>query len=106
MGAARETIHDLVGETTAGAARDDSRSRRRDDRWGGARRFTISCKRRPVRRAGRDGWGCRGIGGIGTVGGMKVDATLTSGLTAVGQSARDLEAAGYSGVWSIEAGHD
>ena len=37
---------------------------------------------------------------------MKVDAVLTVGLKEAGEAARQLEDEGYSGIWSVEAGHD
>ncbi|MCC2110411.1 MAG: TIGR03617 family F420-dependent LLM class oxidoreductase, partial [Hyphomicrobiales bacterium] len=37
---------------------------------------------------------------------MKVDANLPFGLRDAASAARDLEAAGYSGVWTAETSHD
>ena len=37
---------------------------------------------------------------------MKVDATLSGGLSGAGSSARQLESAGYSGIWTAETNHD
>ncbi|MXZ51758.1 MAG: LLM class flavin-dependent oxidoreductase, partial [Acidimicrobiaceae bacterium] len=37
---------------------------------------------------------------------MKVDALLTGSITEVGTAAAQLEAAGYSGVWTVEGPHD
>ena len=37
---------------------------------------------------------------------MKVDGSLSSSIVKAGQSAADLEAAGYSGAWTAETSHD
>ena len=43
---------------------------------------------------------------IATVRVMKVDGSLSSSIVKAGQSAADLEAAGYSGAWTAETSHD
>ena len=46
----------------------------------------------------------------GTVGGMKIDGGISGagagGLAAIGESARQLEQAGYAGAWTAETSHD
>ena len=37
---------------------------------------------------------------------MKVDSLLTGSITEAGPAAADLEAAGYSGAWTLEGPHD
>jgi len=49
-------------------------------------------------------------GPTGTVGSMKIDGGIsgagTGGLAAIGESARQLEDAGYAGAWTAETSHD
>ena len=46
----------------------------------------------------------------GTVGVMKIDGGISGagagGLAAIGESARQLEQAGYAGAWTAETSHD
>ncbi len=46
------------------------------------------------------------VNGATTFEAMKIDGNVSGGLAGVGASAKELEAAGYSGVWTSETAHD